>query len=194
MDVDLQIAVGDAVPHRRRSGGRRSSGRRSAAARADSGSPGSSGRRLAGHPGQLPGAGEEGAVLGAAEEEHAGPVLHHRHQEPVPLALPLRLRDRDSARDPPRAPPGSRGAADRGGTWGGAASRGWPRAPSGPGCCRRGGRDRAARPPRRGAAGARRSPRGSSSRARQRERTRSTLPSITGAATPKAMLATAAAV
>ena len=71
MDVDLQIAVGDAVP---RPGDPGAQGP-AAAVELGQGGLGILGLRhavaLAGHPRQLPGAGEEGAVLRAAEEEHA---------------------------------------------------------------------------------------------------------------------------
>ncbi len=101
--------------------------------------PGRAGPHL--DPGQLPGAGEQRAVLGPAQQQHrAG----GRARPPPPPGGAVAARAAAGASERPRprrhAPPGSPAAGGRAGTWGRAASRASRRAPSGPGWSRRAGR------------------------------------------------------
>jgi len=100
MHRDRQVAEGNPVAHLRHL---RSEAPAAAVARRQSCC------RLPGHvfhPGELPGAGEQRAVVRAAEEEHTGITLHHRHHHPPFLRLPLHPRLRIALRIP-----GGRGAA-----------------------------------------------------------------------------------
>ncbi len=62
-----------------------------------------------GHPRQLPGSGQELAVVGPPEEQHAAVVLDHGDQQPVPFRLALHPRRRVPLGVPPGRGPAAGG-------------------------------------------------------------------------------------